>query len=58
MSSRENQAFGPYGEYVADDVARKHRASPSETAQDVPDDGVPWPASEPSSYREGWLPIG
>jgi uncharacterized cupin superfamily protein len=58
MSSRENQAFGPYGEYVAHDVARKHGASPSQTSQDPPDEDVPWPASEPSSYRDGWLPIG
>jgi uncharacterized cupin superfamily protein len=58
MSSRENQAFGPYGEYVADELARRHGASPSETAQDVPDEDVPWSASEPSTYRDGWLPIG
>jgi uncharacterized cupin superfamily protein len=57
MSSRENQAFGPYGEYVADDVARKHGASPSQTSQDPPEEDVPWPASEPSGYRDGWLPV-
>jgi uncharacterized cupin superfamily protein len=58
MSSRQNQAFGPYGEYVADEVARKHRASAPETAQDVADADVPWPPSEPASYRDGWLPGG
>jgi len=58
MSSRENQAFGPYGEYVADEVARKHGASPPETKQDVSAEDVPWAASEPSSYRDGWLPVG
>jgi uncharacterized cupin superfamily protein len=58
MSSRENQAFGPYGEYVAHDVARKHGASPSQTSQDPPEEDVPWPASEPSGYRDGWLPVG
>jgi uncharacterized cupin superfamily protein len=58
MSSRENQAFGPYGEYVADDVARKHGASPRETTQHPADEDVPWPSSEPTSYRDGWLPIG
>jgi len=57
MSSRENQAFGPYGEYVADEVARKHGASPRETTQDPADEEVPWPGSEPASYRDGWLPI-
>jgi uncharacterized cupin superfamily protein len=57
MSSRENQAFGPYGEYVADEVARKHGASPLETTQHPSDEDVPWSASEPSGYRDGWLPI-
>ena len=58
MSSRQNQAFGPYGEYVADEVARKHGASPPQTAQDVGDADVPWPPSEPAPYRDGWLPVG
>ena len=58
MSSRQNQAFGPYGEYVADEVARKHRASAPETAQDVADADMPWSTSEPASYRDGWLPGG
>jgi hypothetical protein len=58
MSSRENQAYGPYGEYVADEVARKHGASPAETTQDPADEDVPWPSSEPASYRDGWLPFG
>jgi uncharacterized cupin superfamily protein len=58
VSSRQNQSFGPYGEYVADEVARKHRASPPDTAQDVADADVPWPSSEPASYRDGWLPDG
>ena len=34
MSSRQNQAYGPYGEYVANEVAKKYRASPPETTQD------------------------
>jgi uncharacterized cupin superfamily protein len=55
MSSRENQAFGPYGEYVADEVAAKYRASPRETAQDVDVADVDWPESKPSRY-DGWLP--
>ncbi len=58
MSSRQNQAFGPYGEYVADEVARKHGASPPETAQDVADADGPWSPSEPARYRDGWLPGG
>jgi len=60
MSSRQNQAFGPYGEYVANEVARKHRASPRKTTQDadLADADVPWPSSEPASYGDGRLPIG
>lgn len=60
MSSRQNQAYGPYGEYVANEVARKHRASPRETTQDadLADADVSWPSSEPASYRDGWLPGG
>jgi hypothetical protein len=54
MSSRENQQFGPYGEYVANEVAAKYRASPKETVQDDADEY--WPESEPSRYHEGWLP--
>jgi uncharacterized cupin superfamily protein len=56
MSSRENQAFGPYGEYVANEVARRHGASPAEDTQDtdVADAGVP--DSKPTRYRDGWLP--
>ena len=34
MSSRENQAFGPYGEYTANEVARRYGASAEETTQD------------------------
>ena len=58
MSSRQNQAFGPYGEYVATRsrastgraLRRRHRTQTSRTG--------PWPASEPASYRDGWLPGG
>lgn len=52
MSSRENQAFGPYGEYPPNEVAAKHRAS----AKDSEDPDADWPESVPSRYREGWLP--
>jgi hypothetical protein len=52
MSSRENQRFGPYGEYPQNEVAAKYRASPEDPA----DPDANWPESEPSRYREGWLP--
>jgi uncharacterized cupin superfamily protein len=53
MSSRENQAFGPYGEYVANELAAQHGASPKETAEDAE---AAWPASQQSRYEDGWLP--
>jgi uncharacterized cupin superfamily protein len=56
VSSRENQAFGPYGEYTANEIARKHGASPEETTQDAEQADANWPESQPSRYREGWLP--
>ena len=46
MSSRENQAFGPYGEYPTNEVAGRYGASDEQT----------FPESEPSRYRDGWLP--
>ena len=55
MSSRENQAFGPYGEYTANEIAHKHGASPKDT-QDAEHWDAPWTESQPSRYREGWLP--
>ena len=56
MSSRENQAYGPYGKYIASEVARNHRASPKETAQDDAEWEAEIPSSEPASYGDGWLP--
>ena len=52
MSSRENQQFGPYGEYPQNEVAAKYGAS----AKDSEDPDTDWPESVPSRYREGWLP--
>jgi uncharacterized cupin superfamily protein len=56
ISSRENQQFGPYGEYTANEVARRYRASPEETTQDTDVADVNVPESQPSCYRDGWLP--
>lgn len=56
MSSRENQAFGPYGEDTANEIARKHGASPEEPTQDAEQADANWPESQPSRYRAGWLP--
>lgn len=56
MSSRENQAFGPYGAYTVDEVARRHGACAEEETQDADVADAAVPKSEPSRYRDGWLP--
>src|SRR2546430_8032118 len=56
MSSRENQAFGPYGFYTANEVARRYGASPEEDTQDGDVAYASVPDSEPTRYRDGWLP--
>jgi uncharacterized cupin superfamily protein len=56
MSSRENQAFGPYGVYTANEVARRYGASPEEDTQDGDEGYAHVPDSKPTRYRDGWLP--
>jgi uncharacterized cupin superfamily protein len=56
MSSRENQQYGPYGEYIANEVARRYGASPDQDTQDTDEAGASLPDSEWSRYRNGWLP--
>jgi len=56
MSSRERQAFGPYGEYVANEVAARHGASPPQTTQDNDVAYASVPGSQPTRYRDDWLP--
>lgn len=58
MSSRENQQFGPYGEYTENDVAARYGASPPETTQDDSDAAPQWETSRPAAYQKGWLPGG
>jgi uncharacterized cupin superfamily protein len=56
MSSRENQQFGPYGEYTANEVARRNKASPAEDVQDSDIAYAHLPAREYTRCRDGWLP--
>ncbi len=56
MSSRENQEFGPYGAYTVDEVARRHGACADEETQDSDVAYAAVPESEPTRYRDGWLP--
>jgi uncharacterized cupin superfamily protein len=46
MSSRENQQFGPYGEYTASEAATRHGAS---VGRELRERGY-------TRYRDGWLP--
>ena len=46
MSSRENQQFGPYGEYKASEAATRHGASVGRELRE----------RSYTRYREGWLP--
>jgi uncharacterized cupin superfamily protein len=57
MSSRENQQFGPYGEYVADETAQRHGAAPDETTQDGHVAYSRFPDAERMTYP-GLLPDG
>ena len=56
MSSRENQAFGPYGAYTANEAALRHGASVEEDVQDSDVAYARVPPSQPARYRDGWLP--
>jgi uncharacterized cupin superfamily protein len=57
-SSRQFQAKGPRGYYTADDTARRYGASPDVDTQDGDVAYANVPPSEPTRYREGWLPDG
>ena len=56
MSSREYQARGPWGWYTVDEVARRYGACPDEETQDADLAYARVPKSEPTPYRDGWLP--
>jgi uncharacterized cupin superfamily protein len=56
MSSRENQAYGPYGAYTVDELALRHGAGVDEETQDADVAYARAPESEPTRYRDGWLP--
>lgn len=58
MSSRENQQFGPYGEYTEDEVAARYGASSPETTQDGSLAYSKVEKSQPAAYEDGWLPGG
>jgi len=55
FSSRENQA-GDWGAYTVDDVAVRHGAGVEEETTDTEVAYSRFPPSEPTRYRDGWLP--
>ena len=56
MSSRENQAFGPYGAYTVDETARRYGACPDVETQDGAVAYANVQPSQPTRYRDGVLP--
>jgi uncharacterized cupin superfamily protein len=56
MSSRQNQAFGPYGAYTVDEAARRHGAAPGEETQEAEVAYARFPDSERVRYPDGLLP--
>lgn len=56
MSSRQNQAHGPYGAYTVDETARLHGACAEKETQAAELAYASVPGSEPTRYRDSWLP--
>jgi hypothetical protein len=55
-SSRQFQKDGPWGEYVASDVAARHNASPPQDTTDLDAAYARFPAAHATRYIEGLLP--
>jgi uncharacterized cupin superfamily protein len=55
-SSRQFQKDGPWGYYGVDETARRYNASSPEETQDGNVAYARFPPSEPTRYRNGWLP--
>jgi len=58
MSSREYQAYGPYGAYTVDAAAARHGACVEEETQDAGTAYSRFPAPTTIVYRDGLLPDG
>ncbi len=57
MSSRENQQFGPYGEYTVNEVASEYGALACRRRRRTARSPIRGSEkSQPSAYHEGWLP--
>ena len=58
MSSRENQAYGPYGEYVASDVARKHERAHARRPRTMRSGEPTFPARSRRATATAGCPVG
>lgn len=56
MSSREHQASGTWGAYTVDEAALRHGAGVDEETTDEEIAYARFVSSEPTRYRDGWLP--
>jgi hypothetical protein len=56
QGSREDQASAPWGWFTANEVARRHGASPDENTQESDVAYAHVSGSEPSPYRDRRLP--
>ena len=54
--ARENQVGERWGGYTVDEVALRHGAGVEEETNDAHVAYARFPASEPTPYRDGWLP--
>ena len=56
VGSRQFQASGPWGRYTVDDAARGRNACPDEETDDPAVAYARFAPSQPTRFREGWLP--
>jgi uncharacterized cupin superfamily protein len=56
IGAREHQAGADWGAYTVDAVALRHGAGVEQETSDPEQAYARFPESEPTPYREGWLP--
>jgi uncharacterized cupin superfamily protein len=58
VGSRERMASGQWGAYTVDEAALRHGVGVEEETDDSEVAYARFPPTEPTSYRDGWLPGG
>jgi uncharacterized cupin superfamily protein len=56
IGAREHMASGPWGAYTVDEVALRHGAGVEEETSDAELAYARFPKTQPTPYRDGWLP--